>query len=162
MSGEADRWSLGVLIGLPAAGVVALICLAVAVLCFLGARGANDGPYGDRGFLLGSGAGAVVALLAVVVLTGWLEWPWSADYHRWHTTTGTVTSVSSRLLASDQQNGGTTQRFVVELAGVGERSCDDTRCSLVKVGDRLTLSCKRAWQYAGEHGYDCAYVGVRR
>lgn len=163
----ADRWSLGVLVGLPAAAVGVLVLAGLAVYLWRLWHREPEGRdrYGvssDRGLFRG-GFLVVVALVVVVVVgTGVAEWPWSAEYHRWHTTTGTVTSVSSRLLASDTKDGGTTQRFVVELAGVGERSCDDTRCSLVKAGDVLTLSCKRAWQYAGQHGYDCAYVSVRR
>lgn len=156
----SDRWSLGVLIGLPAAGLLVLILLALAVVLFYAWR-TTPGGFGDRGFFAGSFAGVLVALVLVVAGTAWLEWPWSAEYHRWHVTTGTVTDVSSRLLASDTQGGGTTQRFVVNLAGIGERSCDDTRCATVKVGDVLTLSCKRAWQYVGSHGYDCAFVEVQ-
>lgn len=155
----SDRWSLGTLIGLPVAGLLALVCLVVAGLCVYGWRTERGS---DREFMGWSALGALGCLLVVLASTAFAYWPFQAEYHRWHVTTGRVAAISSRLLASDTQGGGTTQRFVVELAGVGERSCDDTRCATVKVGDQLTLSCKRAWQYAGTHGYDCAFVEVRR
>lgn len=155
-----DRWSLGVLVGLPLAALAALACLLAA--CFLFYLWRSTGDYSDRGLFAGGFFGAVVALVATVIFTGWSMWPWVGEYHRWHTTSGTVTAISSRLIGSDTKGGGTTQRFVVTLAGVGQRSCDDTRCAEVKAGDRLTLSCKRAWQYAGTPGYDCNYIEDHR
>lgn len=159
----ADRWSLGVLVGLPVAGVLTLIGLALSALLFYMWRTTEPGGYSsDRGLFRGGFFGVVLLTLGVVVGTGILEWPWHAEYHRWTTVSGRVTAVSSRFLASDTKDGGTTQRFVVELAGIGQRSCDDTRCSLVKPGDRLTLSCKREWQYAGTPGWSCGFVEDHR
>lgn len=157
----SDRWSLGVLIGLPIAGLIAL-ALLVALVLATGAWWSGRDSVDGNDVPISAPLGVFAALLVTVLLTGWFMWPWSTEYHRWHTTTGTVTAVSSRFLASDTSGGGSTQRFVVELKGLGERACDDTRCALVKPGDHLTLSCKRAWQYAGEHGYDCAYVEDHR
>lgn len=157
----ADRWSLGTLIGLPVAGLLTVVLLTGTVIgAFAWAHDRRARSYNRMPIAVP--LGLLAALLAVVTVTAFTYWPFDAEYHRWHTTTGTVTTVSSRLLASDTKDGGTTQRFVVDLAGVGERSCDDTRCSMLKAGDVLTLSCKRAWQYAGTHGYDCAFVEVHR
>lgn len=158
----ADRWSLGVLVGLPVAGVVTLILLGLAALLLYVWRSTEPGGWSDRGLFAGGFFTCLALALGVVIATGLLMWPWHAEYHRWTTVTGEVRTVSSRFLASDTQGGGSTQRFVVDLAGVGQRSCDDTRCSLVKPGDRLTLSCKREWQYTGTPGWSCAYVDDAR
>jgi nitrogen fixation-related uncharacterized protein len=151
-------WSLGTLIGLPIAGFLAVICLAVAVAAFLWRRSMDLSDY-DRTFATGSIVGGIVSLVLVVIATGWFMWPWKAEYHQWRDTSGTVVAVDSRLLSDGH---GTTQRFVVTLDGDRQRACDDTRCAQVKPGDDLTLKCKRAWQWAATPGWDCNFVNVRR
>lgn len=96
----------------------------------------------------------IALILAACPVVGY--YPYDAQYHRWETVQGQVEKVSSRFLGDGKS---TTQRFVVRFADGRERSCDDTRCSLVKVGDSLALSCKKHWQYAGQAGWDCNYSG---
>lgn len=148
-------WSLGTLVGVPLAilGVLALLALAW-LLWRYATRHAGD-EFSESGIAKGFSVAAVVGALIAVFGVVWGEYPYNSEYHQWRTTSGTVTQVGSRLLGEDKS---TTQRFVVTLAGVGQRSCDDTRCAEVKVGDHLTLTCKRAWQYAGADGYDCNFV----
>lgn len=146
--------SLGVLIGLPVAGLLVLI--ALGIIGFGIYLRFADGEWSDALFPIGIG---VVSVIVVLVATGFFMWPWSAEYHEWQTVSGTITNINSRLLASDTQGGGSTQRFVVQFAANGAQySCDDTRCALLHDGDQLTLSCKRAWQYSGTPGWDCNYV----
>jgi hypothetical protein len=152
-------WSLGTLIGFPLGIFAALIGAVLVWVCirwWKRERGASygDGPLAIVGIVVGS-----LMVAGALIGTGVGMWPYSAEYHQWRTTTGTVQAVGSRLLGDGT---GTTQRFVVTLAGIGQRSCDDTRCAEVKVGDRLTLSCKRAWQYSGTPGYDCNYLDDER
>lgn len=150
------RWSLGVLIGLP---LLSLAFIAFAVLALLLVRYGRR-TYDGRFFKgLGIASGGVAVLLAVVmampVPVGF--WGLRSEWHQWRPVGGSVASISSRLLAGD--NGGATQRFVVQFADSDKQyACDDTRCALVKVGDVLHLSCKRHWQYSGLSGYDCNYV----
>jgi hypothetical protein len=146
--------SLGVLIGLPVAGLIVLAAIGLILGSLIYAARERDWFPA----LTGGGVG-IAAIIVTLVVTGFLMWPWSAEYHEWQTESGTIAAVNSRLLASGTQGGGSTQRFVVEFAGSGDQfSCDDTRCSLLKPGDYLTLSCKRAYQYTGTPGYDCNYV----
>lgn len=155
------HWSLGVLIGLPIAGVFALAGLA-GIWAGVVARRRDrkrDYPKGwlDSGAGLGIGGGAAI-LAVTLIITGLAMWPWTAEYHQWRPVSGTVTAVDSRLLSAGDR-GGTDQKFAVRLAGsTQEYGCADTRCSLVKPGQHLELECKRVWQYAGTPGYDCAYV----
>lgn len=152
----ADSWSRGVLIGLPIACVFVLAGLVGAALLFRYAR-RNQNAYDSTDALMLGGVAAVAPVI-LLVGTAWAMYPWQGEYHRWQDKSGTVAEVSSRLLSnSDNVN----QKFVVRFEGGGEYGCNDTRCSLVKVGDDLTLSCKRAWQFSGRDGWDCNYVERR-
>lgn len=148
------HWSLGVLIGLP---LVVLVLLAAAAAVFFGVRQIrNDDVYDtDLGWLL-TIAGGLVAVV-VVAISAFAFFPYKASYHRWEPKSGLVTAIGNRFIGDG--NGGTNQRFVVTLSGSPQQyACDDTRCSLLKVGDPLTLSCKKAYQYASEPGFDCNWV----
>lgn len=152
------HWSLGVLIGLPIAGVLALLCVLAWIAATLFWWSERKDNYGFTFFATLIPIGV---LILVAGITAWAFYPFSAQYHRWVPKSGVVTDVSSRFLSQDK---GTTQKFVVEFANDPEQryGCNDTRCSLVKEGDTLTLSCKRTWQYAGEDGWDCNYVRAER
>jgi hypothetical protein len=148
------RWSLGVLIGGPVLALVGLLIVAALWLVWRLGR-----EWWDREAMVPR---ALPVTILSVALAGWLVgvvagyWPFSAEYHQWRPTSGKVLAISSRFLGNGQSS--TTQRFVVQLEGVGQRSCDDTRCALVHKGDVLHLSCKRSWQFSGVPGYDCNYV----
>jgi hypothetical protein len=152
------RWSLGTLVGLPAAILGTAALIVGAYFAWRWAKRTRGDKYGEHGVALTFLVLAVAGVVAAVAGIAWGMWPYKAEYHQWRTETGTVTAVDSRFVGQDRS---TTQRFVVTLDGVRQRSCDDTRCAQVKPGDALTLSCKRAWQYAGTHGYDCNFVARR-
>lgn len=144
-------WSLGVKIGGPIAAVIVFLALAY-VIAMATWRPDNPSDRADRPWWL---AGGVVALLIALAVPAGFFYPWSAEYHQWVPKHGTVAEIGSRFVGADKS---TTQRFVVRLDDGGQYACDDTRCSLVKVGDLLSLSCKRHWQFAGTDGWDCNYV----
>jgi hypothetical protein len=152
----ADSWSRGVLIGLPLAAVALLAAVAGCVIFGVVAWKDRDGY--DSGAYLGASVISALTALVIVGATVWGMWPFKAEYHQWTQKSGTVTDVSSRFLAADKS---TEQKFVVHLDDGQEYGCNDTRCSLVKVGDFLTLSCKRTWQFSGTDGWDCNYVARR-
>ncbi len=152
MSGDTS-WSLGVLVGLPVLGVLLLIAIGLTIF---GVLMWFRGDYGDWLFLAVP-SGVVAVIFALVVVLGF--YPYKAEYHQWRTTSGEVTAVKSRILGSGD---GINQRFVVRIEGTGYRSCDDTRCADVEVGDMLTVTCKRAWQFTGTDGYDCNFVDLRK
>lgn len=97
-----------------------------------------------------------VVFLAAGILGTWNAWPFSGQYHRYQPLGGTVTSIGSRLIASDTQGGGSTQKFVLTFSNGEALGCNDTRCSAVRVGDKVTLMCERAYQWnAPSPGWDC-------
>jgi hypothetical protein len=160
--------SIGLLVGVPAAVVAFAACVTAIVLGIRAKRGfvasgkAKKGTYGYQDtyllslFLRVGGIGAAVVTVAAAL---WSFYPWSTEYHMWRTIHGSISQISNRFIASGSDGGGSTQRFVVIFNGdTGQYSCDDTRCALLKVGDDLTISCKRAWQYSGTPGYDCSFV----
>lgn len=86
-------------------------------------------------------------------------WPYKADYHRWTAHSGTVSDVNRRMIAD---GNSTSQKYVVRFTGSRqEYGCQDTRCALIRPGDRIDLACKRAWQYAGTDGWDCNFIRNR-
>jgi hypothetical protein len=109
--------------------------------------------------------GGILAFFVAVflVVTVAAMWPvFDMDYHRWKPSGGTVTNVVPRQIATD---GGMQTVFAVEIAGVGVRRCDDTRCALVVPGDSLWLRCKRSYEWGtpkSSHGYECLYVRWER
>lgn len=142
-------WSLGVLIGVPILIVLLLICAG-----WIGVSLSQDAGLAWIG---------VVAAVIILAFAAWAYYPYNAEYHKWNTVSGEVTAISSRLLTTgSDDNKSINQRFVVTFADGANRSCDDTRCALVKVGDFLELQCKRHWQYAGVDGYDCNYRNHRK
>ena len=88
----------------------------------------------------------------------WTNWPLQAQYHTYAPTTITVAQIGSRFLGS--QDGGTNQRYVfLDTSGV-PYAVDDTRASLVKVGETVTLMCVREWQQNGVPGFACNWGEV--
>lgn len=154
MNGEAS-WSVGWYIGVGVTIIVGFIVLLAILLTVVAINDARKGDGGVVGFAVGTW---IVALLA----GGGLFWamypPFDAEYHQWRDVTGEVTDVDKRLKAT---SGSMEERYVVTIDGVGSRSCDDTRCSQVNVGDTLTLTCKREWQYTGTDGYACNFIERR-
>jgi hypothetical protein len=139
------RWSLGILIGLPLSILIVVILIGIGIAMF----------FADE---LGGSFLCMFCAVLVIAATACLMWPYAGEYHQWRETRGTVEVIDSRLVGA---NKSTTERFVVTFTDGRQRSCDDTRCSAVREGDELTLMCKRAWQWAGEHGYDCNFVSVK-
>ena len=153
-----NRWSLGTLVGLPAA---ILGCLALVGLLWPAwhwVKSSRNDKYGEHGMAVMAFASVILSVVAAIVAVAWGMWPYDSEYHQWRETSGTVEAIDSRLVGA---NKSTTERFVVTFDDGRQRACDDTRCAQVHEGDHLTLICKRAWQWAGEHGYDCNYVAHR-
>jgi membrane protein implicated in regulation of membrane protease activity len=148
-------WSLGILIGIP---VLLLIVIPLIVLIVISFTKEFHESYGWSSWGLVR-VWASVVLVLVLLFAAAAYYPWKAEYHKWETTSGTITQVDSRLLGGDNN---VTERFVVRFDNGALRACDDTRCALLEEGDHLTLKCKRHWQFAGEDGYDCNYVRSRR
>lgn len=105
-----------------------------------------------KGILGGVGAGIVAAGLFVGIFV-WANWPLQSQYHTYTPTTITVAQIGDRFISDG--NGGTNQRFVFLDSNGIPYAVDDTRASLVKVGDKVTLLCVREWQQNGVPGFAC-------
>jgi hypothetical protein len=145
-----QQWDTGYLIGM-------IITIVITAGAFLTVVGAGVTTLNTRGY---RGVPTMIFAAIVVILAGgigtWISWPWSGQYHRYQPLGGTVASVSSRLIASGTQGGGSTQKFVLTFASGLALGCNDTRCSAVKAGDKVTLMCERAYQWnAPSPGWDC-------
>lgn len=140
----ADVPTLGLLIGGPLVGLIILFALAAAVF--------GGDEYDRIGFIIG---GVGVALItAVIALSAF--WPLRYEYHFWQPKNGVVQAVSQRLVPTDN---GMEQKFVVVIDGQ-PYGITDTRAALLKPGDPVSLSCKRAYQWgSADHGWDCRWNG---
>ncbi|MDQ3513422.1 MAG: hypothetical protein M3462_07100, partial [Chloroflexota bacterium] len=132
--------TLNAIIGL----IVVTVLVLLGVAYFLvGMRSKRDPTYGDMTLgYLGRGIGPAVVILTLAV-AAFMFFPYDLDYHSYQNRSGTVQGVSSRFNAA---NGGTSQKFVVRFEGEEEEfGCLDTRCSLIEVGDVLSLACVKNW-----------------
>lgn len=151
------QWDTGYLIGMvitiivTAGGLIAAIAAFITALITKGERGV--------GVLV---SGAIVFVIAGIVGTV-IAWPFDGQYHRYVPMGGTVTQVSSRLIASDTSGGGSTQKFVLTFSDGTALGCNDTRCSQVGKGDVVKLLCERSYQFnAPSPGYDCNWGQDRK
>lgn len=152
-----QQWDLGYEIGM----VITVILTAAALLSSVGGLVTALITKGNRG--VGNMLVSFIVFLVAGLIGTIVAWPFSGQYHRYQPLGGTVASISSRLIASGTQNGGSTQKFVLTFAGGtsadGSRpalGCNDTRCSAVKVGDKVMLMCERSYQWnAPTQGWDC-------
>lgn len=142
----SDKWSLGVLIGLPITGIFVIICLALIVGGIL--LWYDDGDS----ILFWIGIGCLVVVLGVFTFT---FWPFKAEYHKWTATEGTVTNMNKRLIPAGEH--GMQERIVVVING-RQYGCDDTRCALIEKGDQVGLRCKKEFEWGSTNGYACKFV----
>jgi hypothetical protein len=152
----AQQWDTGYLIGM----AITIIFTAGAFLAVIGAAITALVTRGGRGVPTMIVAATVMVIAGIVGTV--VAWPFSGQYHRYQPLGGTVASVSSRLIASDTTNGGSTQKFVLTFTDGSALGCNDTRCSAVKAGDNVELMCERAYQWnAPSPGWDCNW-GIDR
>jgi hypothetical protein len=153
MIAPSGPWTLGTLIWPPVcAAIVTALVVASAALW----RHAPHVKWKDdeTPVRVASITCAVVALLFAAG-TAFGMYPYNSEYHQWRTVHGRVQKVSSRLIGGD---GSVSQRFVVQIDGQ-PFGVDDTRASLLVVGDTVTLKCVREWQYAASSGWGCNWGG---
>lgn len=140
-------WWIGTLV----AGVFAVIALVVLIIGLI--LVITDGDRDAWGIF---GVGFVALLIIAGIWTAATFPPFQTKYHQYRPVTGTVSAVGTRLLGDDKS---TTQAFVLSLDGKGDYRCDDTRCSLIHVGDVVSLQCIGVFELHGTSGYRCNYVG---
>lgn len=134
--------------------IVAIILAALTIIGWGGFwyfRHYDDVGQQDNVMAWGTLIGSAVVAIIVIVIAGFIDFPFSAQYHEYRPVTGHVQGVGSRFLSD---GSSTTQNFAVILNGQTYR-CDDTRCSDLKIGDPLTLLCIRDFQFNATSGWDC-------
>jgi hypothetical protein len=142
------------------AGLIALLvflagCVAL-VLLGRGLLGSYDDNIGKA--MIDAG----IVLVPVTLACWWwgMAFTLSDDYHSWNVKAGKVERVSKRLVSDGDQ--GMQERFVVVIAGT-PYGVDDTRASLVKEGDVISLRCKKEYQWGvprSAQGWGCRWNGA--
>jgi hypothetical protein len=139
-------WLIGMIILAGIAGAGWLIALPSTVRWFWGGKDDDTSMSGPLA-LIGWG----VAILFGSVGT-FVAFPFAGAYHRYVPISGSVTqTVNSRFLSD---GSGTTQNYLVTVNGQNYR-CDDTRCSQLRKGDKVTLMCTKSFQFNATSGYVC-------
>lgn len=102
--------------------------------------------------------GPVVGLIWVVIYGACFTWgtwpPFNSAYHTYIPTTIQVASTSSRFLSDGQSS---TQYFAIQDKNGNTYRCDDTRCSVLKPGEFVTLMCVKEFETNGSPGMDCNF-----
>lgn len=140
--------------------IIGLIALALLLLCCLigfifGICIAFDDGREGAAVMGGS---AVCALLILGCWWWGMAFTTSDDYHSWNVKQGRVERVAKRLIATDN---GMSERYVVTINGQ-PYGIDDTRATLVKPGDVVSLRCKKDFQWGvprSAHGWACRWNG---
>lgn len=152
---DHGRWTIGTLIGVPVTILLLLACIVAAVIFLVKMKSVRY----DRSFYRWSAVISLGFFVAVLVISLISFWPLKAEYHQYRHVTGTVQKISSRLLSAGDK-GGTNQKFVIVFRGSPQQfGVDDTRASLVRVGDTIHVNCIRSYDYGATAGYDCKWGG---
>lgn len=142
-------WSLGTLIGLPVTILLIVGFVALALYLLLGDWRNRDDFSNDDGFVFGWISAVCAAIVAVTFVFCW--WPFDNTFHRYYKVDGEVEAIASRQISDGK---AMSTRYVVRLGGE-DYGVDDTRASLLKVGDEVHLMCKKEWVYNSESGWAC-------
>jgi hypothetical protein len=93
----------------------------------------------------------VVSILSLAVIL----FPYvSMDYNLYKPYSGTVKSVGTRFLGDGKS---TTENFAIQFENGDIRRVDDTRASILKKGDQVTILCEPQFQWNGTSGYVCVW-----
>ena len=152
-----STWHLGYIIGLPIIAFLALASLGVAVAGFISwlrERRKSSYYHGDGGFVAGLFGSIGAVLVAGLVIAAF---PFDTSYHRYYRVSGEVEQVQHRLIKAGD---GMAERYVFVIDGK-PYAVDDTRATLTKKGDHVSLWCSKEYQYMGDSGWACEW-GVAR
>jgi len=138
--------------------IIPLVIVILLLVGWLLHRRAGDedreSAYSDYWMYQGFAILCWVLVPIVAVSFWWSMYPWKTEYHQWQPKSGVVSKVDQRLLNA-------TGKFVVSFQGSDQQyGVIDTRAAGIEVGDKLTITCVRRWQWSGTHGYDCNFVSL--
>ncbi|HSV40039.1 MAG TPA: hypothetical protein VLI04_14870 [Nocardioidaceae bacterium] len=157
MKTSDTHWTLGVLVGWPVTLVIVAGFASAAYALFRRSKALKaNSSYADHRLPLVFGWAAAATAVFIFGAVALSSFPYGAQYHQWRPVSGTVASIDSRLVAG---SSAADEKFVVTFEGGRQQyGCSDTRCAGIDVGDDLSLSCIRKWEWAAVGGYDCRYV----
>lgn len=148
------QWNTGYEIGFFFVLIIGAGCL-LTILIGVGAeiafRNRSGGPDG-----LGWITAGIATVIGLIVggIAAFVFFPYQSVYFKYQPISGTITQqVSSRFINEGSQ-GGTTQNFLVYINGNPYR-CDDTRCSGLQKGMKVTLMCEKQYQFNATAGWSC-------
>lgn len=151
----ADTPSSGLIFGGPLLALTVLALAALAIAFFVAAKRSRSSYTSSDHRLFGFICTGAAVIVALVSLAGY--WPYKHDYHFWVPVQGKVENVSKRLVSDGDK--GMQERYVVTIDGQ-PYGIDDTRASLVKKGDTLSIACKKEYQWGSrDHGWGCRWDG---
>jgi hypothetical protein len=148
----ADYTSSGWIVGL---GILGAFMLGFAIWAVVGALFMRSRDTRRMGFW-----NIFAALVcAVLVFLIWLaaNWPLKYEYHHYVEKTGVVSNIGNRMVSGGE--GIVNQRYVFVINGY-PYGVDDTRASLAKKGDTVTLYCKKEHEFGQQFqndGYGCRW-----
>lgn len=135
--------SMGFIISLIFFVIISLVMLVITLVCAL-----ND----DKDIAIGVTA---VWWFFVLPIALFGFFPYDMQYHSYRPVDGKVVKMDKRLMGGSDN---LAEKYAVQLEGSPQiYGCEDTRCSVLKPGDTLSLMCIREWEYAGVDGYNCKY-----
>lgn len=106
------------------------------------------------GLLWGPAVAGCFAIIYAAMFTWGAYPPLNSAYHTYVPTTIQVASTSSRLLGD---GNSTTQYFAIQDKEGNTYRCDDTRCSVLKPGQFVTLMCVKEFETNGTPGESCNF-----
>jgi len=145
---DNGRWHVAYIVWIPLLSILAILCLVAMGWCIY--KRATSRYSSDWG--IGVISFGIIALICGG-LAIWGAFPWDTTYHKYYHVTGQVEQIGSRQVASEK---AMYTRYVFTIKGK-PFGVDDTRASLVKPGDNVSLQCSRDYQYAGAPGWVCEW-----
>lgn len=140
---------------------IAFAIIFVVVGAIVGAVLNSNYQYATRkgllnwGLLWGPAVGAIWTIIYSAIFLWAAYPPLNSAYHTYVPTTIQVATTSSRFLGDG--NGGTNQFFAIQDKTGNTYRCDDTRCSVLKPGQFVTLMCVKEFETNGVPGEDCNF-----
>lgn len=143
----------GTVIGGVIVGIILLVCIGWILYTLLFP---HDDYWGKNWVHASIAAG--IALITVGTWV-WAMWPLKYDYHHWVPVEGNIQQINKRIVSNG--DSGISQRFVVVMNG-HPYGIDDTRATLLKVGDHVVLRCKKEHEWGTPlqaNGWACRWAG---
>lgn len=146
----ADTMTIGSYFGY-AFLIIGIIVFIVGLVAWFTSRLPDDRWFG----LCCTGAGVVIFLIAL-----WQMWPLKYEYHHWVEKRGVVSDKNSRIFSTGSGDDRAINQRIVLVVNGQPLGVDDTRATLAKKGDVVSLRCKKEHQFQQPYeadGWSCRW-----